>query len=121
MNIQELKDFFAASNFSEETKATIAGILADKTEATPGLIFQIKDILQKELDTDIKELDLDEASDPETQKIEKEYVEALDKIESDLGKDMEFVEKGMNDLEDLRKQVVKVEEEMEIEKIRQSI
>ena len=121
MNIQELRDFFAASAYGEETKAVLAGILADKTEVTPGLIFQVKDILQKELDADFKELGVDVTSDPEAQKIEKEYTETLDKIEKDLNEDMEFVEKELNDLEEIRKKVNKVSEEIEIDIIKKSI
>jgi len=121
MNIQELKDFFIASDYGEETKAVLAGILADKTEVTPGLIFQVKDILQKELDADFKELGLDPVNDPEAQKIEKEYVEVLDTIEKDLGEDMEFVEKELNELEEVRKKVAKISDEMEADKIKQSI
>ena len=46
MKIQELKDFFVNSDYSDETKAVLSGVLADKTEITPGLISQVKDILQ---------------------------------------------------------------------------
>jgi len=121
MNIQELKDFFIKSDYSDETKAIIAKILADKTEVTPGLISEVKDILQKELDSDFSELGIDVANEPEAQKIEKEYVEELDKIEKDLNDDMSFVEKELNELEETRKTLAKVSDEIEIDKIKQSI
>jgi len=121
MNIQQLKDFFSASDYSDKTKSEISQILSDKTEVTPGLFSQVKDILQKELDSDFKEMGIDATNEPELQKIEKEYIEELDKIEEDLGNDMNFVEKELNDLEEMRKQVSKVSEEIEINNIKQSI
>jgi hypothetical protein len=121
MNIQELRDFFVKSDYSDETKAMISKILADKTEVTPGLVSEIKDILQKELDSDFNELGVDVTNDPEAQKIEQEYIEELNEIEKDLNNDMSFVEKELNDLEEIRKQVDKVSDEIEVDKIRQSI
>ena len=121
MNIQELKDFFINSDFTDETKATIAGILSDKTEVTPGLTANIKDILQKELDIDFKELGVDATNDPEAQKLEQEYTQELDVIEKDLNDDMAFVEKELGDLEETRKQVLKISDEMEAEEIKKTI
>ncbi len=121
MNIQELKDFFINSDFTDETKATIAGILSDKTEVTPGLTANIKDILQKELDIDFKELGVDTTNDPEAQKLEQEYTQELDVIEKDLNDDMAFVEKELEDLEETRKQVLKISDEMEAEEIKKTI
>lgn len=121
MKIQELKDFFIASDYSEETKGVIAKILSDKTELTPGLFSQVKDVLQKELDADFKELEVDVTNDPEAQKIEKEYAEELDTIEKDLNEDMAFVEKELKELEETRKQIMKISDEMEAEEIKKSI
>ena len=106
MNIQELKDFFVKSDYSDDTKSVIAQVLADKTEVTPGLVSEIKDILQKELDSDFEKLDGDVANDPEIKKAEKEYIATLDTIDKDLNSDMSFVEKELKDLEDMRKKVV---------------
>jgi hypothetical protein len=117
MNIQELKDFFAKSDYSEETKSVIAQVLADKIEVTPGLVSHVKDILQKELDSDFKELGVDAANDPELQKAEKEYIAELDTIEKDLKSDMGFVEKELKDLEDVRKEVTKISDEIEADKL----
>jgi small-conductance mechanosensitive channel len=121
MNIQELKEFFEKSDYSDETKTVLTGILADKTEVTPGLVSQLKDVLQKELDADFEEIDSEMKNDPEMKKIEQEYVETLDKIEKDLNEDMSFVEKELNDLEEIRKQITKVGDEIEADKIKQSI
>jgi len=121
MNIQELKDFFIKSDYSDETKSVLASILADKSEVTPGLIAEIKDVLQTELDADFKEMGVDVTNDPEAQKIEKEYVEELDTIEKDLNNDMEFVEKELEELDEKRKQIVKISDEMEAGKIKQTI
>jgi len=121
MNIQELKDFFSKSDYSDETKSVISKLIADKTEVTPGLVSQIKDILQKELDSDFEELRVDVKNEPEFQKIEKEYAETLDAIEKDLNADMDFVEKELNELDEIRKKIVQVSDEMDADKIRQSI
>ncbi len=121
MNIQELRDFFINSDYSAETKSILSSILSEKTEVTPGLTIQIKDVLQKELDADFKELGVDATNDIEAEKIEKEYTEQLDTIEKDLNDDMEFVEKELAELEETRKQVLKISDEIEAEKIKQSI
>lgn len=121
MNIQELKDFFIASDYSDNTKSEIAQLLSDKTEVTPGLFSKIKDILQKELDADFKDLGVDVSSDPEAQKIEKEYTDQLDVIEKDLNEDMAFVEKELKDLEETRKQILKISDEIEAEELRKTI
>lgn len=121
MNIQELKDFFIKSDFSDSTKSVIASILADKTEVTPGLVAQVKDVLQKELDTDFKEMGVDATNDVEAQKIEKEYMDELNTIEKDLNSDMDFVEKELGELEETRKQILKISDEMEAEEIKKTI
>jgi len=121
MNIKELKDFFDKSNYSDDTKSVINEMLADKTEVTPSLISQIKDILQKELDSDFEELGVDMKNDPEIQKIEKEYAEALDIIEKDVKGSMTFVEKQLKALDEIRKKMTKVSDEVAADKIRQSI
>lgn len=121
MNIQELKDFFIASDYSDKTKSEIAQVLSGKIEVTPGLFAQVKDILQKELDADFKELGVDVTNDPEAQKIEKEYVDELDTIEKDLNEDMAFVEKELKELDETRKQILKISDEMEAEEIKKKI
>jgi|GEM_PF-1721049 len=121
MNIQELKDFLTRSDYSDETKSVLSSILADKTEVTPGLIFQIKDVLQKEIDADFDELGADVSNDPEYKKAEEEYIEDLNKIENDLNEDMNFVEKELKQLDENRNKISKVADEMEADKIKQSI
>jgi len=121
MNIQELKKFFGDSDYSDETKIILAGVLDNKTEVTPGLISQVKDILQKELDVDFEKLGIDVSNDPEAQKIEKEYGETLTKIEKDLEEDMNFVEEELKELEEIRKKVDKIADEMEADNIKASI
>ena len=121
MNIQELNEFFSKSAYSDETKATIAGVLVDKTEVTPGLISEIKDILQKELDADFDELGEEASSSPEFKKIEEEYTTALDSIEKDLNDDMSYVEKELNDLEEIRKNVAKIADEIDADQLKQKI
>ena len=121
MNIQELKDFFDKSDYSSETGNSISSILAEKTEVTPVLISQIKDILQKELDLDFEELGVNNKDTPEFQKIEKEYTEALETIEKDLENDMAFVDKELKELDEVRKKVSQTSDEIEADKLRQSM
>ncbi len=125
MTMQELKDLLLKGDYSDETKSVISGILTDKTEITPGLVSQVKDVLQKELDFDFKELGVDVTSNPELQQIEKEYIEALDVVEKDLNSDMSFVEKELKDLEEMRKNIAKVSDEIKTgqiaDKLKQSM
>lgn len=121
MNIQELKDFFSKSDYSNDTKSIINEVLADKTEVTPGLISEIKNILQKELDADFEELGVNGKDTPEFQAMEKEYTEALDTIDKDLASDMEFVDKELKELDEIKKKIAKASDEMEADRIRQSI
>lgn len=121
MNIQELKEFFVQSDYSDETKGVLASILADKTEVTPGIIFQLKDVLQKEIDADFDELGVDALEDPEFKKAEAEYVEDLNKIEKELEEDMSFVEDSMKQLEENRKKISKAGDEIEANAIKQSM
>ena len=117
MNIQELKDFFAKSDYSSDTKSAIADILVDKQEVTHGLVSHLKDILQKELDADFNELGVDLKNDPEMQKIEKEYTDTLDTIEKDLNSDMEFVESELRELDELKKKITQASDEIDASKI----
>ncbi len=121
MNIQELKDFISMSDYSDNIKNIVIEVLADQTEVTPGLISQIKDILQKELDSDFEELGVNEKDSGEFQKIEKDYVEELDLIEKDLNNDMEFVDKELKELSEVRKKVAQASDEMEADRLRKSM
>ena len=121
MNIKELKDFFSVSDYSPETKSVISGLLADKVEVTPGLVSQLKDILQKELDSDFSELAQEVKDDPEFKEIEKEYVDALDAIENDLNNDMTFVEKELKELDEVRKKVAEASDKMEADALKKSM
>jgi len=121
MNIQELKDFFSKSDYSDETKSMLNGVLADKTEVTPGLISEIKDILQKELDADFEELGVSGIDTPEYKALEKDYVDALDNIDKDLAKDMEFVDTELKELDEIRKKIAKASDEMEADRLRNSM
>ena len=118
MNIKELKDFFSVSDYSSETKSVISGILDNETGVTPSLISKIKNILQKELDSDFNELAQEVKDDPEFKEIEKEYVDALGAIEKDLNDDMSFVEKELKELDEVRKKVAEVSDKMEADKIK---
>jgi DNA-binding transcriptional MerR regulator len=121
MNIQELRDFFVNSDYSEETKTILGEVLNDKEEVTPGLIYQVKDILQKELDADFEDLGVNIDDNEEAKQALKEYNETLDTIKNNLEEDTTFVEKELNELEEVRKTVSKISDEMEIAKIKQSI
>ena len=121
MTIQELRDFFEASDYSIETKSKISDVLKDKTEVNQGVFFQIKDILQTELDADFKDLGIDAEGDEEAQRAKKEYEDTLNVIEKDLDDDMKYVEKEMSDLEETRKTISKVADEIAADDIRKSI
>ena len=121
MTIQELRDFFAKSDYSVETKAAIEDIVKDATELTPGIVFQVKDVLQKEIDADFEVLGVDFAGDPKVQEIQKEYDTTLESIEKDLTDDMNFVESELGELDEIRKEVMAVSDEMEAEELKKTI
>ncbi len=121
MTIQELQKFFTNSTFSDETKSKIAKILEGQETASFEMFSEIKDLMQAELDSDFKKAGVDISNDPEAKKIQAEYEKTLDEIETDLNKDMSFVESELNELEEIRKQIVKAEDEMKVEDIKASM
>ena len=122
MTIQELQNFVAASDFSEATKAKIASILEKQPEVSEELFGQLREIMQGELDADFKEAGItDISSDAEMQKIDAAYVTKLDEIQNDLDKDMAFVESELNDLDEMRKQLTHVGDQIAAEDLRKSI
>lgn len=121
MTIQELKDFFSKSDFSEASKSKIMSILEGKEELGNEVFSQIKVVMQEELDNDFKEAGVDISNDPSMQQIQKEYDDGLNKIESELKEDMSFVENELKHIEELRQQVTKIGDTIEADKIAQSI
>jgi len=122
MTIQELQNFVAGSDFSEATKVKIASILEKQPEVSEELFAQLREIMQKELDADFKEAGIaDISSEPEVQAIEVEYAATLEEVEDDLNKDMIYVDSELKDLEEMRKQVVHIGDQMAIEDLRKSI
>ncbi|MCX6754951.1 MAG: hypothetical protein NT068_00220 [Candidatus Nomurabacteria bacterium] len=121
MTIPEAKDFFLKSNFSDVAKSKIMFILDGKEEMTKEIFSEIKIVMQQELDNDFAEAGVDLSNDKEAETIKKNYDDKLEKIDTDLNEDMDFVEKELKEVEDLRKQVVQGSDEMEADKIRQSL
>lgn len=121
MTIQELKDFFSKSDFSETSKSKIMSILDGKEKLGNEIFSQIKSVIQEELDSDFNDAGVDISSSPEAQVAKKDYDEKLDKIASELNEDMNFVENELKDLEEMRKQVIKAGDDIKADKIRQSM
>ncbi|MEI7709244.1 MAG: hypothetical protein WCI76_00850 [bacterium] len=121
MTIQELKDFFAKSDFSEASKAKIMSILDGKKEVGNEVFSQVKAVMQEELDKDFNDAGVDVSNNPEAQAAKKEYDEKLDGITNELNDDVAFVEKELTDLEVMRKQVIKASDDLEADKIRQDV
>ena len=122
MNIQELQNFFATSDFSDVSKAKIAKILEGQTVAGNEIFSQVRVVMQEELDMDFKEAGVDDIySEPEAQAIQAEYNTTLNTIEGDLAEDMAFVEKELNDLEEMRGQVMKIGDDIAADQIRQKL
>lgn len=121
MTIQEFKDFFSKSNFSEIAKSKIMAVLEGKEEVGAEVFSKVREIMQAELDADFNEAGVDISTDAEAQAIKKEYEDKLEKIETELNEDMSFVEGELKELEDMRQKVMKVSDEMDADKIRQSM
>ncbi|HTE48534.1 MAG TPA: hypothetical protein VK675_01340 [Candidatus Paceibacterota bacterium] len=121
MTIQELKDFFSKSDFSEISKSKIMSILDGKEKLGNGIFSQIKAVMQEELDSDFNDAGIGVSSNPEAQAAKKDYDEKLEKIGSELDEDMNFLENELKDLEEMRNQVIKADDDIKADKIRQSI
>ena len=55
MTIQEFKDFFSKSNFSEIAKSKIMAVLEGKEEVGAEVFSKVREIMQAELDADFNE------------------------------------------------------------------
>ena len=123
MTVQEAKEFFDGSDFSDASKAKIAQILAakDMEVLDDETTDQIKAVMEEELEADFQEAGVDLSDDPEAQAELAKYNAELEQIEKDLADDMASVDKELKDLDGMRKEVMKVSDEMDADAIKQSM
>ena len=121
MTIQETRDFFANSDFSEASKQKIAELLEGKDGIDFGMTEQIRSIMQEELDVDFIEAGITDADVPDAAALKADYDAELAQIESELDGDMQFVEGELAELDAMRKDVMKISDEMEADDIRKTL
>ena len=77
--------------------------------------------MEEELEADFQEAGVDLSDDPEAQAELAKYNAELEQIEKDLADDMAYVDKELKDLDGMRKEVMKVSDEMDADAIKQSM
>jgi hypothetical protein len=107
--LQQIKD----SELSAETKAKILAILGNKTELTLEEHAQIMDLIQADIDADFKKMGVSDES-PELDKLRVDLDKNLAGVESELDSEMKFIESELKDLDDMRKNIAKIEDDAEI-------
>ena len=110
MDIEELKQFIDASDFTPETKQKVSIVLAGKAVLDYDTYAGVKEILQQELDSDFKEAGVDLTNDTEAQGIEKKYEAALEEIDASLIEDEKFIENETKRLDEISDRIQKIPE-----------
>lgn len=120
MTIQEAKEFFATSDFSEETKKKIAAVFEGKRALDEKVLTAVKALMQEELNKDFAEsgVTLTEAQENEAAGI---YAKELEKVDTELAEDTKFVETELKALDDVRKKMMTVSDAIDADAIRASI
>jgi hypothetical protein len=85
----------------------------DKTEVTAELEASVRDIIQAEIDADFAELGITN-DDPEIQALDAELAANLESVQKELDEDMAYVDRELNELDSMRKQVTQIEEQQQV-------
>ncbi len=110
MEIEELRQFIQASDFTPQTKQKIAVMLAGKAVLDYDTYAGVKEILQQELDSDFKEAGVDLSNDPQDQADELAYEAELEQLNATLDNDLQFIEEEKKKLEEIDVQIAQAEE-----------
>ncbi len=112
MDIQELRQFIEASDFSPETKQKVAVILAGKAILDYDTYASIKDILQQELDNDFESAGVDVSEDPEVKQAEAEYQAELEDINKEIEEDGAYIDQEMQKIEEIKQRIDKIDSDI---------
>ena len=121
MTIEEAREFFAGTDFSAETKEKIEAILSAATTLGHFEIFEIKRLMQEELDKDFAEAGVDISQNGEAQAAQAVYTAAMKNVESGFEDDVAFVETEIDALDQIRKKVAAVSDGLAANAIKNSI
>jgi hypothetical protein len=113
MNISELTNHIESSELSDATKQKISALLQGQTEVTAELEASVRDIIQAEIDADFAELGITN-DDPEIQALDAELAANLESVQKELDEDMAYVDRELNELDSMRKQVTQIEEQQQV-------
>ena len=114
MDIEELKQFIEASEFTPETKQKVWIVLAGKAVLDYDTYAGVKEILQQELDKDFKEAGVDLDGDLEAEKIQKEYETSLAEIDASVEEDNMFIKAQTESLDGMADKLNAISEKDEV-------
>lgn len=92
MDIQELRQFIADSEFTPETKQKVSVLLAGKAVLDYDTYNAIKEILQQELDGDYEREGIDLTDDPEMIEVEAKYKEELERMDEEMAEEIAYAD-----------------------------
>ncbi len=121
MTIQEAKEFFAGSEFSDETKGKINAVLNGAQALGPNQILEIKALMQAELNRDFEETGADFSAVPEIAAADAEYAKKMGDMEREFAEDTAYAETELAALDEIRKKVAAVSDKLQADAIKQTI
>jgi hypothetical protein len=102
MNTQQFLADFEKEPFSAETKAQVISLIGTATEVSSEMFMSITEILQSELENDLKGVSLEA---DEVQKLQEELENGLRAIEEEAAVDQGVVAQEIGELDDLSKRI----------------
>ncbi len=102
MTTQEFLSQFSDGLFSEAVMQEIMDIIGSSTEITPELATQLAEVLEREIDEDLKDVEVDPVT---LHELENKLETELKILEDDMSKTQETFDSNMSELVDMSKKV----------------
>lgn len=119
MNILEIKDMLSGGIFSEDTVQKIENIIMDKQILSLEDEFEIKNILQSEIDNDFASMGIEDTS--EITEINEALDNDLGQVQRELSADMDTIETELRELDTMRKEINHLEDLDQVNKIKEGL
>jgi hypothetical protein len=110
--------FIQGSPFSAETKEKVKNLIGGQETITHEVYALITDIIQDEIDGDLSEFSL---LKEDQDNLDTELVQGLDAVEKELADDISWMEKELDELDEINNQISQQEDTIAIQGIKQSI
>ena len=120
MTTSELLTTIEGSILSDSAKQKIRAALAGHTEVTPELESFVKDVIHDDIADDFAEAGISDSM-PEMQALDDELAGELDEIESDLSEGMTALESEFTDLDEQRKELAGLEDQVALQEVQESL